>query len=47
MKNIRFFFICISVFGGEIFNIFEKACFRNEYAKEERCSNILGPVVQN
>ena len=30
MKNIRVFLSEIfSVFGGEIFNIFEQACFRN------------------
>ena len=30
MKNIRVFYLKIfSVFGGEIFYIFEKACFRN------------------
>ena len=29
MKNIRIFIWKLSVFAGEIFNIFEKACFRN------------------
>ena len=30
MKNIRIFIRKLSFFGGEIFNIFEQACFRNE-----------------
>ena len=31
MKNIRVFYLKIfSFFGGEIFHIFEQACFRNE-----------------
>ena len=29
MKNIRSFYLKIFIFGGEIFSIFEKACFRN------------------
>ena len=29
MKNIRIFIRKLSVFGGEIFNIFEQACLRN------------------
>ena len=29
MKNTRFLPEKMSVFGGEIFYIFEKACFRN------------------
>ena len=29
-KNVRIFILKISVFGGEIFNIFEQASFRNE-----------------
>ena len=29
MKNIRIFIWKLSVFGGEIFNIFEQVCFRN------------------
>ena len=28
-KNIRVFYLKFSVFGDEIFYIFEKACFRN------------------
>ena len=30
MKNIRIFIWKLSFFGGEIFNISEKACFRND-----------------
>ena len=30
MKNIRVFYLKISVFGGEIVYIFESACFRND-----------------
>ena len=29
MKNMRIFIGKVSVFGGEFFNIFEQACFRN------------------
>ena len=29
MKKIRIFMRTFSVFGGEVFNIFEQACFRN------------------
>ena len=29
MKNIRIFIRKLSVFGGEISNILEEACFRN------------------
>ena len=29
MENIRIFIWKLSVLGGEIFNIFEQACFRN------------------
>ena len=29
MKTIRSFYLKIFIFGGEIFSIFEKACFRN------------------
>ena len=29
MKYIRVFYLKFSVFGGEIFYIFEQACFRN------------------
>ena len=31
MKNIKVFIRKFSVFGGKIFYMFEKACFRNEY----------------
>ena len=31
MKNIRIFICKLTVFGGEIFNIFERACFRDGY----------------
>ena len=31
MKNIRFFNLKIFIFGSEIFNKFEKACFHNEF----------------
>ena len=31
MKNIIILIWKLSVFGGDIFNIFEYACFRNEY----------------
>ena len=33
MKNIRVFIRKFSVFGGEIFYIFEEACFRNDTTK--------------
>ena len=37
MKNIRIFIWKLLVFGGEIFNIFEYACFRNaKHQKKER-----------
>ena len=29
MKNIRIFIWKLSVFGGEMFSVFEEACFRN------------------
>ena len=35
MKNIRVFVWKISVFGGEIFYVFEQACFRNVQADTE------------
>ena len=31
MKNIRIFIQKISVFGGEIFNVYELACFLNVF----------------
>ena len=30
MKNIRIFIWKLSIFGDEMFNIFEKACFIND-----------------
>ena len=33
MKNIRVFYLNISVFVGEVFYIFESACFRNVTVK--------------
>ena len=34
MKNIRFFNLKISLFGGKIFSIFEYACLRNRIKKQ-------------
>ena len=36
MKNIRVSYLEILVFGGEIFYIFEQACFRNECRSRSR-----------
>ena len=36
MKNIRIF-LSVSVLGGEVFNIFEKTCFRNVLVPREAC----------
>ena len=33
MKNVRAFHLKFLVFGGEIFSIFEYACFRNGHEK--------------
>ena len=33
MTNIRIFIWKLSVFGGEIINVFEKACFHNAKAR--------------
>ena len=41
MKNIRFFYLKIFVFDGEIFNIFEKVCFRNEFNKYSEMTEPL------
>ena len=42
MKNVTFFNLKIFSFGGKIFYIFEKACFRNEKDKELRCHSVYG-----
>ena len=41
-ENIRFFILKLSVFGGEIFNIFEQAGFRNDLtpANQQRPSSL-------
>ena len=42
MKNIRIFIWKLLVFGGEIFNIFEQACFRNDiiWLKDQHNSKL-------
>ena len=50
MKNIRIFIWKLSVFGGEIFNIFEYACFRNgdkRYRMVRRCSRRVTVIDQS
>ena len=41
MKNIRIFIRKLSAFGGEIFNIFELACFHNEGTFSHDAAHII------
>ena len=41
MKNIRISIWKLLVFGGEILNIFDKACFRNEHSMIMRARKVL------
>ena len=51
MENIRVLIWKFSVFGGEIFYIFEKACFRNVGSSShwnfitDLCSSSLEPII--
>ena len=43
-ENIRIFIWKLSVFGSEIFNIFEQACFRDVQQKSLFVLRFYGPV---
>ena len=51
MKNIRIFIRKCLFFGGQVFSIFEQACFRNEtccgYSLEEPCPDASNEYPQH